>query len=90
MSRGHSGRKGRSRCCSKIGPHARSHKAASVIRRQAIKAGEDVVQPMPLPNLSKGVDPVAHDLPPSVVEPVISVRQFGGRTVPFADFSGAA
>ena len=83
-------RHGRSRCCAKVGPHQRSHKAASVIRRQAIKAGEDVVQPMQMPNLKRGADPIAHDLPLSVVEPTITVRQFAGKDVMFADFSGAS
>ena len=102
MSRGHSGRKGRSRCCSKIGPHARAHKAASVIRRHAIKAGEGVVQPMPMPRqidsppshfkpfqrTSDTVSEVAHDLPKSVTEPVVTERRLGGRVVVVFDYSG--
>ena len=87
VSRGGSARKGRSRCCSKIGPHARAHKAASVIRRHAIKAGE-VEQVQPMPNLRRGASQFAEDLPRQVVEPSITSRQIGGRTVPFADFSG--
>jgi hypothetical protein len=35
VSRGHSCRKGRSRCTSKIGPHVRAHKKRSVVRQEA-------------------------------------------------------
>jgi hypothetical protein len=84
VSRGHSMRSGRSRCCAKIGPGSRAHKAASVVRRQAIREGET----MPMPNLHSGVDPVAHDLPRQVSEPVITWRKVGDRTVPMADYSG--
>ena len=83
-------RHGRSRCCAKVGPHQRSHKAASVIRRQSIKAGEDVVQPMPMPNLRRGVDPVAHDLPRQVTEPVETSRKVGTLVVQILDYSGGA
>ncbi|MGD0287395.1 MAG: hypothetical protein ABSC31_13645 [Acidimicrobiales bacterium] len=44
MSRGHSARHGRSRCCSKIGPHVRSHKKRSVVRADAERHGGKVVR----------------------------------------------
>ena len=37
--KGHSMRKGRSRCCSKIGPSSRAHKRKSVVRRQTERQG---------------------------------------------------
>jgi hypothetical protein len=40
MSKGHSCRKGRSRCTAKIGPHARAHKKRSVVREQAERQGQ--------------------------------------------------
>jgi hypothetical protein len=39
--KGHSARHGRSRCTSKVGPRTRLHKAASVLRRQQIRAADD-------------------------------------------------
>jgi hypothetical protein len=36
VSKGHSCRKGRSRCTAKVGPHARSHKKRSVVRMQQV------------------------------------------------------
>jgi hypothetical protein len=44
MSRGHSCRKGRSRCTSKIGPHVRAHKKRSVVRADAERHGGKVVR----------------------------------------------
>ena len=84
--KGHSMRSGRSRCTSKIGPHQRSHKAASILRRQAIREGEG--ETMPMPNLRRGVDPVAHDLPKSVTEPVVTWYRSGTKSVEVFDFSG--
>ena len=86
--KGHSMRSGRSRCTSKVGPRQRSHTAASVLRRQAIKSGEVEQVVQPVPNIHRGVDPVAHDLPRQVSEPVITWRKVGDRTVAMADFSG--
>ena len=81
-------RSGRSRCTSKIGPHQRSHKAASILRRQAIREGEG--ETMPMPNLHRGVVPVAHDLPRQVTEPVETSRKVGTLVVQILDYSGGA
>jgi hypothetical protein len=51
VSKGHSMRHGRSRCCSKIGPSTRAHKKRSVVRREterAANAGRSQVDPLAL------------------------------------------
>ena len=45
MSKGHSCRKGRSRCTAKVGPSSRAHKRASVIRRDVERHGPRIGRP---------------------------------------------
>jgi hypothetical protein len=88
-------RGGRSRCTSKVGPHSRAHQSRSIVRRDAIKAAEEgqpVLQSQPMPNLRKGVDPIARNLPPEttarpVLEPVVSLRHFADRVVEIFDYT---
>jgi hypothetical protein len=92
VSKGHSMRGGRSRCTSKVGPHARAHQSKAIQRRDSIKAAEEghpVPQRQPMPNLRRGVSPLAA-LPPEtaarpVLEPVVSLRHFADRVVEIHD-----
>jgi flavoprotein len=43
--KGHSCRKGRSQCASKIGPSSRAHKRKSVVRRDAERHGPRIGRP---------------------------------------------
>ena len=97
MSRGGSAGHGRSRCCAKIGPGSRSHKKRSVLRAETERTGS-VPRQLPrhqsLPNWRRDA-PAVVDLPPEtkarpVLEPVVSTRRLGGKTVEVFDYSGGA
>jgi hypothetical protein len=94
MSKGHSMRHGRSRCCAKVGPGSRAHRSAAIVRRQSIRAAEDgearQVQ-VQMPNLRRGASPFA-GIPetqvPSTTEPAVTWRLLGGKRVPVFDWTG--
>ena len=93
MSRGHSCRGGRSRCTAKVGPSSRAHKKRSVVRAEAIRAGEDATvgrNLQQLPNLRNAASPYTHAPARPVTEPTVTVRHLGSRTVEIVDFSGGA
>ena len=86
--KGHSCRGGRSRCTAKRGPGSRAHKSKAIRRQEAIRLGEVGSSSQSVPGLREGVSPFAEHLPRSVVEPVITWRKVGGKTVAVADYSG--
>jgi hypothetical protein len=84
--RGHSLSRGRSRCCSKVGPGRRSHVRKS-LQRESECAEDGRPQPVqPVQRLP--VDPAIAALPPiTSSEPVVRVRRFSDRDVQVHDFT---
>jgi hypothetical protein len=81
---------GRSRCTSKVGPGSRAHQAASIIRRDAIRAAEGGTEAL-VPNLKRGVSPfagVSELQVRTLADPVITTRRVGNRDVVVADWIG--